>query len=196
MGSSILDQRLGRSTTTRSNRAGFGYKRAKDAVNAQGPHFAHRLPARLRRITGLMRDVTLALNPGTGSRSKDPIIVPVYVDLPARARKKYRGWARHAHASTARHQAFAASGKVLKMLQLSNGAVFTGSDEQIQARRVALGRGPRRELDALESIIPKNDGEPILVAYHFKPDWRGSRSASARPPHQRKADEDCVQARR
>ena len=59
---------------------------------AQDPHLAHRLPHAFGEITSLMRDVTLALNPKDWFAIKDPIVVPVYVDLPPEARKSTVRW--------------------------------------------------------------------------------------------------------
>lgn len=55
-------------------------------------------------------------------------------------------------------------------LQLANGAVYTGSEEQVERDISHWVPAHDEKLDALESIISENDGEVILVAYHFKPD--------------------------
>ena len=187
-------QRLGRSYDSFESRW-FGYKRAKDAVNAHKTRISRiAFPHAFGEITGLMRDVTLALNPKDWFPIRDPIVVPVYVDLPPEARKKYREMERDMLTHIGGHdiEAFAASGKVLKMLQLSNGACYTGSDEQIERDVSHWVEAHEEKLDALESIIEENDGEPILVAYHFKPDLARLKK---RVPHGRhintKADEDA-----
>ena len=151
-------------------------------------------PHAFGEITSLMRDVTLALSPKDWFPIKDPIVVPVYVDLPPEARKKYREMERDMLTHIGGHdiEAFAASGKVIKCQQLANGAVYTGSDEQIERDVSHWVEAHEEKLDALESIIEENDGEPILVAYHFKPDLARLKK---RFPHGRhinaKADEDA-----
>ena len=111
-------QRLGRSYDSFESRW-FGYKRAKDAVNAHKTRISRiAFPHAFGEITGLMRDVTLALNPKDWFPIKDPIVVPVYVDLPPEARKKYREMERDmlTHINGHDIEAFAASGKVIKCI--------------------------------------------------------------------------------
>jgi len=55
-------------------------------------------------------------------------------------------------------------------LQLCNGAIYTGSDEQIESDTAHWVEAHDEKLDALESIINETQGETLLVAYHFKPD--------------------------
>lgn len=111
-------QRLGRSYDSFESRW-FGYKRARDAVNAHKTRISRiAFPHAFGEITGLMKDVTLALNPKDWFAIKDPIVVPVYVDLPPEARKKYREMERDMLTHIGGHdiEAFAASGKVIKCI--------------------------------------------------------------------------------
>lgn len=82
-------------------------------------------------------------------------------------------------------EAFASSGKVIKCQQLANGAIYTGSDEQVEKDVSHWVPAHDEKLDALESILEENAGEPILVAYHFKPDLS---RLKARFPHGRHID--------
>lgn len=192
----FIDQgmRLGRSYDAFESRW-FGYKRAKDAVNAHKTRISRiAFPHAFNEITTLMKDVTLALNPKDWFDIKDPIVVPVYVDLPPEARKKYREMERDMLTQIQGHdiEAFAAAAKIIKCQQLANGAIYTGSDEQIERDVSHWVEAHEEKLDALESIIEENDGEPILVAYHFKPDLARLKKRFPDGRHiSTKADEDA-----
>jgi len=192
----FVDQgmRLGRSYDAFEQRW-FGYKRAKDAVNAHKTRISRiAFPHAFNEITTLMKDVTLALNPKDWFDIKDPIVVPVYVDLPPEARKKYREMERDMLTQIQGHdiEAFAAAAKIIKCQQLANGAIYTGSDEQIERDVSHWVEAHEEKLDALESIIEENDGEPILVAYHFKPDLARLKKRFPDGRHiSTKADEDA-----
>lgn len=192
----FIDQgmRLGRSYDAFEQRW-FGYKRAKDAVNAHKTRISRiAFPHAFNEITTLMKDVTLALNPKDWFDIKDPIVVPVYVDLPPEARKKYREMERDMLTQIQGHdiEAFAAAAKIIKCQQLANGAIYTGSDEQIERDVSHWVEAHEEKLDALESIIEENDGEPILVAYHFKPDLARLKKRFPDGRHiSTKADEDA-----
>jgi hypothetical protein len=151
----------------------FGYQRAQQAVNAHKTKIARiAFPHAQQQIVDAVRDVSLAFNPKDWFNIKDPIVERVYVELPAEARKKYREMERDMFTSIGGHdiEAFAASGKVIKTMQLANGAIYTGSDEEIERGVSHWVPAHDEKLDALESIIEESDGEPIMVAYHFKPD--------------------------
>ena len=187
-------QRLGRSYDAFESRW-FGYKRAKDAVNAHKTRIQRiAFPHAFDEITGLIKDVSLAFNPKDWFGIKDPVVVPVYVDLPAEARKKYREMERDMFTHLAGHdiEAFASSGKVIKCQQLANGAVYTGSEEHVERDVSHWVPAHDEKLDALESILEENDGETVLVAYHFKPDLARLKKRFPDGVHiQTKAQEDA-----
>jgi SNF2 family DNA or RNA helicase len=165
-------QRLGRTYDSFESRW-FGYQRAKDAVTAHKTRIKRvTFPHAQGEILGLIKDVSLALNPKDWFPIKQPIVVPVYVDLPAEAKKKYREMERDmfVHLKGYDIEAFASSGKVIKCLQLANGAIYTGSDEQVERDVSHWVEAHDEKLQALESIIEEAQGEPVMVAYHFKPD--------------------------
>lgn len=170
----FVDQghRLGRSFDAFETRW-FGYQRAKDAVNAHKTRITRiAFPHAKTEIIDLIKDVSLAFNPKDWFAIKDPIVVPVYVDLPAEARKQYREMERQMFTHIAGHdiEAFASSGKVIKTMQIASGVCYTGSDAQVEGGISHWVPVHDEKLDALESIIEENDGEPIMVAYWFKPD--------------------------
>lgn len=197
----FIDQgfRLGRSFSDFENRW-FGYQRAKDAVHAHKTKIQRiAFPHAHHEILNAIKDVSLAFNPKDWFPIKDPIVVPVYVDLPPQAKKHYRDMERQMFTHIGGHdiEAFASSGKVIKCQQLANGAIYTGSDEQVENDISHWVPAHDEKLDALESIIEENAGEPLLVAYHFKPDLA---RLKARFPHGRhidtKRDEDDFKAGR
>ena len=168
----FIDQgaRLGRSFSAFESRW-FGYQRAKDAVNANVTRIQRiAFPHAQKEIVDLIKDVSLAFNPKDWFDIKDPIVVPVYVDLPAEAKRKYREMERDLFTHIAGHdiEAFAASGKVIKCQALAGGACYSGSDEQVEKGIAHWVPLHEEKFDALESIIEENDGEPLLVAFHFK----------------------------
>ena len=55
-------------------------------------------------------------------------------------------------------------------LQLANGAIYTGSDEQVVKGVSHYVDAHDEKLDALESILEEAAGAIFMVAYHFKPD--------------------------
>jgi hypothetical protein len=186
--------RLGRSYDAFESRW-FGYQRAKDAVNAHKTRITRiAFPHAQKEIVDLIKDVSLAFNPKDWFDIKDPVVVPVYVDLPPEAKKRYREMERDLFTHIDGHdiEAFAASGKMLKTMQLANGAIYTGSDEQIERDTAHWVPAHDEKLDALESIIEENDGEPLLVAYHFKPDLARLKKRFPNGRHiNTKADEDA-----
>jgi len=187
-------RRLGRTYSAFEERW-FGYQRAKDAVHANQTHIARiAFPHAFDEITGLIKDVSIAFNPKDWFSIKDPIVVPIYVDLPATARAKYREMEREMFTHIGGHdiEAFASAGKTIKCMQLANGAIYTGADEQIERDVSHWVPAHDEKLDALESIIEENDGEVIMVAYHFKPDLVRLKKRFPKGRHiTTKADEDA-----
>jgi hypothetical protein len=170
----FIDQgeRLGRSYSAFENRW-FGYQRAKDAVN---PHVTRikrvPFPHSFKEITSAIEDVTISFNPKDWMEIKDPIVVRVYVDLPPTVKFTYRQMEREMFAQIAGYdiEAFAASGKIIKTLQLANGAIYTGSDEEIESDVSHWVEAHQEKLMALGEIIEEAQRDPVLVVYHFKPD--------------------------
>ena len=118
-------------------------------------------------ILASVADIYLTLRP---KGIPEPVITPVYVDLPTKARAAYTTMENELFAIIERDgigsvAVEAASGGVRlgKCLQLANGALYT--DDQGSWERVHDAK-----LDALESIIEEANGAPVLVAYNFKHD--------------------------
>ncbi len=135
-----------------------------------------------REIEDLLRDLCISLDPADWFDLRKPINVPVYVDLPGRARDLYRDMEREMFMQLDGHdvEAFNAAARTIKCLQLANGAAFT-TDDQGDDRPWAEVHDLK--LQALESIVEELGGAPLLVAYHFKPDLVRLRKAFPRGRH-------------
>jgi hypothetical protein len=96
----------------------------------------------------------------------DPIVSVVPVDLPPKARAIYAEMEKRMFAEVHGHEveAFGAAARTMKCLQMANGAVYVGEDnnEFVETHDA--------KLQALESIVNEAAGAPVLVAYHFKSD--------------------------
>jgi SNF2 family DNA or RNA helicase len=109
-----------------------------------------------------LKDICLTV---TGLDVDEPIVNPIYVDLPPMARKVYDAMEAEMFAVLNDEGVEAANAAVRtqKCLQLANGALYiddAGNWEEAHAAK----------LDALESIIEEANGAPVLVAYNFKHD--------------------------
>ncbi len=109
-----------------------------------------------------LRDICLTVK---GLDVDEPIVNPIYVDLPPMARKVYDAMEVEMFAVLNEEGVEAANAAVRtqKCLQLANGALYiddAGNWEEAHAAK----------LDALESIIEEANGAPVLVAYNFKHD--------------------------
>lgn len=147
-------QRLGRTVEAftqrwfRPKRGGFGIE-PWDFAEAQ--------------IHERIRD--LCLTPDLGFSVDEPTTFTVEVDLPSAARRIYRDMEKRMFAELrdgAIVEAVNAAAKTIKCLQIASGGVYLEAE------------GPWRELhdakiDALESVIAESGGEPVMVAYHWRP---------------------------
>lgn len=190
-------RRLGRTYSAFENRW-FGYQRAADAVNAHKTRIKRiPFPHAQAEIMGLIKDVAIALNPKDWFDVKQPVVVPVYVDLPPEAMAIYRAMEHEmfAHLKGYDIEAFSSSGKVIKTMQCASGAVYTGSDEEIEGGISHWVEAHEEKLLALEEIVEEMQGEPLLVAYHFKPDLARLKARFPKGRHiTTKRDEDDFKA--
>jgi len=110
-----------------------------------------------------LKDICLTV---TGLPVDEPMISPVYIDLPTPARRVYEEMEKELFAELETGgvvEAANAAVKTQKCLQLANGAMYVDDDRNWEVVHNA-------KLDALESIIEEANGAPVLVAYHFKHD--------------------------
>lgn len=95
----------------------------------------------------------------------EPVVIPVWVELPPDARRAYRQMARDLH--TLLHDgtpitAFNAAVKSQKLAQLATGAVYHG-EGKTRAYKVVH----EEKIEALKSIVNEVN-EPLLVAYEYQ----------------------------
>ena len=109
-----------------------------------------------------LKDICLTV---TGLDVDEPIMNPLYVDMPPSARKVYDAMEVEMFAVLNEEGVEAANAAVRtqKCLQLANGALYIDDYGNWEAAHDA-------KLDALGSIIEEANGAPVLVAYNFKHD--------------------------
>ncbi len=161
----FLDEgaRLGRTFSAFEGRY-FAWKNKGDAF-AKGKAGVKQviLPHSHELIHEKIADLCLTLDPKDWFDIKDPVVTIIDVDLPRSAMTKYREFERDLFTQIdgADIEAFAAAGKSLKCLQMANGFAYVDGVQWVPSHEA--------KLDALASIVEEL-GEPLLVAYHFKPD--------------------------
>ncbi len=151
-------ERLGRSYQAFSDRW-FSSIRLEGYVKLEPHYFAQ------EQIEGLMRDVTVSVDPKDYFPLEDPIVKKVEVELPPKARQLYRDMEKEMFMELGGFEVEApnAGAKTMKCLQIASGAAYV--DDEHNWRHIHDAK-----IDALESIIEEAAGMPILVAYHWKPD--------------------------
>lgn len=131
--------------------------RYKDEVTPEGERAIH------QRVS----DIVLEMNQEDYLRLPDLIINDLYVDLPTSVRAQYEELEMQLFTELdngVELEVKDEAAKVNKLLQVSNGAAYVNTEtREWQAVHDA-------KLDALESIIEEAAGEPILLAYNFRPD--------------------------
>lgn len=132
------------------------------------------LPFAQEQIQAALSDVCLRVDAADWFDLEKPIPVPVFVDLPPKARAIYKEMEKEMYAQIDDRsaEAFNAAARTQKCLQIANGAVYV---DPLVAGEEARGPKEWREvhdvkLQALESVIEEAGGSPVLVAYHFKSD--------------------------
>jgi SNF2 family DNA or RNA helicase len=152
-------QRLGRSYTAFENRW------FRPMKGERGYHAMEPLEHAQTEIQAALADCTISLDPADWFDLEQPIVRPVYVELPAGARKLYRDMEKEMFMKLDEHdvEAMNAASRTIKCLQLANGAAYV--DEDGNWKEVHDGK-----LQALEDIVEEAAGMPVLVAYHFKSD--------------------------
>ena len=171
----FLDQgmRLGRTYGAFEERW-FGWRRATDALTHKPGIQPVIFPFAQEQIQERLKDICLTLDPKDWFDLKDPIITPVYVDLPPRAQRAYKEMEKELFTVLGGHEieAVNAASKSMKCLQIANGAAYidsdADSDDHPKARQWQEVHDEK--IEALKSIVAESGGMPILVAYQFKSD--------------------------
>lgn len=115
-------------------------------------------------IQDKLKDVCLTIKAEDHFPIKDPIVTPVFVDLPPSAKKVYDKLQKEMYAELegVEIEAFNAAAKTMKCLQAASGAVYDNDGGWHELHDA--------KIEALKSIVEESSGAPILVAYHWKPD--------------------------
>lgn len=102
-----------------------------------------------------------------------PIINQVFIDLPEKIRKIYKDMEKKKFAEIKEKGVGAANAavKTSKLLQIANGAVYTGDSDKPEENGIWEDLHDEK-IDALKSIIEEANGMPVLVAYNFKHDLK------------------------
>jgi SNF2 family DNA or RNA helicase len=132
------------------------------------------LPHAQAEIEDKLRDVCLTVNAADWFDLKEPIVTPVYVDLPPKVQKLYKDMEKDLFMQfdDVEIEAFNAAAKSQKLLQIASGAVYLDPDADSDDHKKAKEwrEVHTAKLQALESILDEANGMPVLLAYHFKSD--------------------------
>jgi hypothetical protein len=122
------------------------------------------LPFAKDQIHAALKDICLTVDPNDYFDLEKPLVLPVKVKLPEKARKIYKQLEKELFAEFDDHEidVFNAAALTNKCLQLANGAVYTKYPEYAVVHN--------EKIQALESIQAESGGTPLLVAYQFKSD--------------------------
>lgn len=118
------------------------------------------------QIIGLISDVTLNLNAADHLDILKPVKVNLMVDLPRKAMAIYRNLEKKMCAKIEGApllEAKTAADLSIKTLQLASGAVYRSESKDWDVTHDA-------KIEALKDLLDELAGNPLLVAYHFKPD--------------------------
>jgi len=154
-------QRLGRTYSAFEQRW-FSVQRGSNGY--PGP--AVIMPGAADQIMERLADCSLTIDPEDWFDLKEPLVNVIEVELPATARRHYRELERQFLTEIKGNaiEALNAAAKSMKLLQLANGAAYVeeGSDATVEVHDA--------KLQALESLLEEQGGNPVLCAYHFKSD--------------------------
>lgn len=131
------------------------------------------LPFAREQIQDALRDVCLTIEGGDYFDLREPVRVRLEVTLPRQALAQYRTLERSYVLDLGDNviEAANAAVKSMKCLQLASGAIFTDEHaEQWQQVHDA-------KIDRLLELVEERNGEPLLVAYHWRHDLHRLRGA-------------------
>jgi len=126
------------------------------------------------QIHQALRDVVISIDPADYFDLEKPIVNNVYIDLPVKARARYKEMEKEMFTQIEGRdvEALNAAARTQKCLQLASGAVYVNPDADTDVHPKAKEWRVLHDakLDALESIMNEANGMPVLVAYEFKSD--------------------------
>lgn len=139
------------------------------------------LPFAQEQIQDALRDITISISAKDYFDLDEPVVNNVFVDLPIRARAKYRDMECDMFAMIDGHEVevFNAAARTQKCLQFANGAAYidptADGDQHPRSREWRMIHDEK--IEALKSIVHETNGEPLLVSYEFKSDLARIRAA-------------------
>lgn len=121
-------------------------------------------------IHAKIADISLTVDAAEYFGCDKPVMVPVVVPLPSKARKVYQKMEEElfAELEAGEVEAANAAARTAKCLQIAGGAVYVTDPDGEPSREWELVHNAK--LDALESIIEELSGAPLLVAYQYQHD--------------------------
>lgn len=123
------------------------------------------LPFADKEIHAALSDICLTVDPKDYFDLKEPIINPIKVHLPPKARALYEKLEKEMFVkleSGIDINALTAAGLTNKCLQMANGAMYTQHPQWEEVHRA--------KIEALESVVSESGGMPLLVQYSFQSD--------------------------
>lgn len=158
-------ERLGRTYTAFEQRF---FKIGRDGYKLEP------LPGADRQIHELIKDVSCSILAKDYLDLKEPIMVPIYVELPAKARAMYRDMKKKFFLKFGDREveALNAGSKAGKLLQLASGAIYLDpeAEDDDDPRAKDWIEIHDEKILALQSIINEAGGMPLIVAYQFQSD--------------------------
>lgn len=125
------------------------------------------LPHAEKQITAAMSDICMSLNPKDWFDVKEPVVIPIYINLPAKARALYDSMQKKLFIEVKGNQieAFNAGAKTIKCRQLASGGAYHDANPGEDKEWTFIHD---EKIQALKSVIEEYDGMPIVVVYDFK----------------------------
>ena len=132
------------------------------------------LPGSDKLIHEKIKDICMSVLAKDYLDLKDPIYIPVPVELPVKARALYRTMEKKLFLKFGEREVEAknAGSKANKLLQLASGAIYLDPDvdDDSDPRAKDWAEVHDEKIRALESIIEEAGGTPLIVAYQFQSD--------------------------
>lgn len=127
------------------------------------------------QIQRALSDICLTIDPKDYFDLKDPIVTPVYVELPVKVRKQYREMEKEMFTQLSHDKtvtAVNAAGRSQKCMQFAAGAVYVDPDTEGDPDPRSKEWRPVHDakLEALDEIIEEAAGAPVIVVYQFRSD--------------------------
>ncbi len=123
------------------------------------------MPHSDEEIHAAVRDICLTIDPEDYYDLREPIVVPVKIKLPEKARKIYKALEKDLFADLAEHgevEVWNQAALTNKCLQLANGAVYTEYPQWAPIHD--------EKIEALRQVISESGSAPVLVQYSFQSD--------------------------